>query len=265
MPPFALTLEQALGVDGPSRDGRRSGRAPPPRHRRRHRRGRHRRGPCRAQARHRQVAVPGAARPHRRHPGGREQQRSPLRSLRAARRGRPRRHHRGHRPRRHDAQGRTQRVRRSMGDAHEVAAAAAREVARPAGPRSAAAPALPAPDRRRAAPSVLPRTGRGVAHDAPRARRAWLHRVRGADAADGGRRCQRQAVHHPSPRARHPDEAAYLARAVPQAHARRRGRARVRAGPQLPQRGHRPRPQPGVLDARGLPGLRRLPLDDGAQ
>ena len=68
---------------------------------------------------------------------------------------------------------------------------------------------------------------------------------------------------HP-PRARHPDEAPDLARALPEADARGRLRPRVRAGPQLPERGHRPRPQSGVHDARGLRGLRRLRHDDGA-
>ena len=60
------------------------------------------------------------------------------------------------------------------------------------------------------------------------------------------------------------DEAAHLARALPQADAGGWRRTRLRTRPQLPQRRHRPRPQPGVHDARGLPGLRRLRLDDGA-
>ena len=113
--------------------------------------------------------------------------RSRRRALRAARRGRPRRHHRRDRSCRHDAQGRTERVRRPLGHAHQGAAAAAREVARPAGPRPAAAPALPAPDRRRRAAARVPRAGRGAEDDAPCARRAGLRRVRGTDAADRGR------------------------------------------------------------------------------
>ena len=117
--------------------------------------------------------------------------------------------------------------------------------------------------RRGAAPG-LPRARRRAQDDPPRAGRARVRRVRGPDAADDRRRRERAAVHDASPRARHPDEAADQPGAVPQADARRRGRARLRARPQLPQRGHRPRPQPGVHDARGLPGLRRLPHDDGA-
>ena len=79
-----------------------------------------------------------------------------------------------------------------------------------------------------------------------------------------GRRRERAPVHHVPRGARPADEAADLAGAVSQADAGGRRRARVRDRPQLPQRGHRPRPQPGVHDARGLSRVRRLPHDDGA-
>ena len=186
------------------------------------------------------------------------------RRLRPARRGRPRRHHRRRRAPSARRAGRAQRLRRTLGDADEGAPAAAGEVARPAGPRSPAATPLPPSDRRRGAARCVPRARRRAQDDAARARRARVRRVRRADAADGRGRRERTPVHDAPPRARHPDEAPDLARALPQADARRRRRAGLRARPQLPQRGHRPRPQPRVHDARGLPGLRRLPHDDGA-
>ena len=110
----------------------------------------------------------------------------------------------------------------------------------------------------------VPRARRRAQDDPAGARRAWVRRVRRSDAADDRGRRERPAVHDAPPRARHPDEAPDQPGAVPEADARRRRRAGLRARPQLPQRGHRPRPQPRVHDARGLPGLRRLPHDDGA-
>ena len=99
----------------------------------------------------------------------------------------------------------------------------------------------------------------------PRARRARLRRGREA------RCCSRS----PAARTRRPFTTHHNAldidlklrislELLPQAAAGRRPRARLRARPQLPQRGHRPRAQPRVHDARGLPGLRRLRDDDGA-
>ena len=178
--------------------------------------------------------------------------------VRVAARAGPRRHHRrgGHGG--HDAARRAQPVRRALGDAHEGAPAPAREVARAAGPGPAAAPPVPPPDHRRGAAASGARARRGPAHDPLGARGARLRRVRGADPADGRRRRERASLHHVPPRARHPDEAPDLARALPEADARGGLRPRVRAGPQLPERGHRPRPQSGVHDARGLRGLRRL-------
>ena len=123
-----------------------------------------------------------------------------------------------------------------MGDAHEGAASAPREMGRAAGPRSPAAASLPASDRRRGAPPSLPCARRRPEDDASGARRARVHRVRGSDAAVDRRRRECQTVRDASPRARHPDEAAHLARAVPQADARRRRGARLRARAQLPQR-----------------------------
>src|SRR5207302_1494030 len=46
---------------------------------------------------------------------------------------------------------------------------------------------------------------------------------------------------------------------VPQAPDRRRARARLRDQPQLPQRGAVDAAQPGIHDARAVPGVRRLP------
>ena len=140
----------------------------------------------------------------------------------------------------------------------------AREVGGPAGSRSAATSPVSASDQRRSPPPGVPGARGGAQDDAPGARRTWVRRVRGADAADDRGRRERPAVHDASPRARHPVEAADQPGAVSEADARRRCRAGLRARPQLPQRGHRPRSQPRVHDARGLPGLRRLPHDDGA-
>ena len=78
------------------------------------------------------------------------------------------------------------------------------------------------------------------------------------------RRRDRATVRHPPQRARHRPLPAHRARAAPEAAGRRRVRAGVRDRAGLPQRGHRHQPQPRVHDARGVPGVRRLPRHDGA-
>ena len=149
MDPFALTLETALGVAEPDPIAgihREFGDLAPgttgdamPDGRRTHR----------AAARHGQAEVPGGPRPYRRHPALLQRQGHGPGGVRPARRGRPRRHRRRHRPRRDDEEGRAVDLRGAMGDAHEEPASAPREMARPEGPRPAAASPVPAPGHRR--------------------------------------------------------------------------------------------------------------------
>ena len=93
--------------------------------------------------------------------------------------------------------------------------------------------------------------------------RRRLRRDRRPDAALDRRRRGGAAVQDASQRARHAAVPADRAGAAPQAAAGRRHRAGVRAGPRLSQRRDQPAAQSRVHDARGLSGLRRLPLDDG--
>ena len=185
------------------------------------------------------------------------------RRLRAARRDRPRRHRRRHRPRRAHAPGGALAQGGHAHDADEGAPSAAREVARPAGPRPPAASPVPPPDHRPDGAATVRRGARHrAAHDPQRAGRSRIHRGRDADPAARRRRRAGQAVHHPPQRAGHRPQAPHLARALPEAVAGRRPRADLRDRPELPQRGHRPRAQPGVHDARAVRGLRRLRDDD---
>ncbi len=82
-----------------------------------------------------------------------------------------------------------------------------------------------------------------------------LHRDRDTGAATGARWRQCPAVPHPPERVRHRHDPADRPRAVPQAGGGRRCGPGLRAGPDLPQRGHRFHPQRGIHHARGLPGL----------
>ena len=126
--------------------------------------------------------------------------------LRAPGRGGPRGHHRRHRTGGHHPSRRAVDLRRTLGDADEIAPAAAGEVARSQGPRSPAAPALPAPDRGRDA-APLPRSARAALLRALREvlASAGVRRVRGPDAADGGGRRQRPPVHDVPRGPRHRD------------------------------------------------------------
>ncbi len=145
----------------------------------------------------------------------------------------------------------------------EVAAAAARQVARARGRRAALSPALRGPHRQRRKPRRVPRAHADRAVPAPLPRRARFHGSRDADAAgDPGRR-RRKAVHHAPQRARRGHVPAHRAGAVPEAPRGRRVRARLRDQPQFPQRGTVDAPQPRVHDARALPGVRGLPRPHG--
>ena len=81
--------------------------------------------------------------------------------------------------------------------------------------------------------------------------------------AQPGRRRRGAAVHHPPQRARHRHVPADRAGAAAEAPDRRRHEPGLRGQPRLSQRGPRHAPQPRVHDARGLPGVRRLPRHDG--
>ena len=148
--------------------------------------------------------------------------------------------------------------------AGEGAARAARQAPRAHRPRYPIPPALPRPDRRRGRPARFRDPLAGDRDDARGAARTRLPRGRDAGAAEPGRRRRGAAVHHPPQRARPRHVPADRARAAPQAADRRRHGPGVRDRPRLPQRGPRHPPQPRVHDARGLPGVRRLPRHDGA-
>ena len=74
----------------------------------------------------------------------------------------------------------------------------------------------------------------------------------GAGVQGGGRR--RQAVQYFPQRARHEPHASHRHRAAPQETRRRRVRARVRDGPDLPQRGYQHQAQSRVYQRGGVPG-----------
>ena len=160
------------------------------------------------------------------------------------------------RPRRPDASRRAVAQGGLADDAHEGAASAPREVARTAGSRPAAATPIPPPHHRSRGASVRRRAGDRPPHDATGAGRSRVHRGRNARPPGHRRRRVGEAVHDASQRAGHRPQAPDLARAVPEAVVGRWARADLRDRQELPQRGHRPRTQPGVHDARALRGLR---------
>ncbi len=97
----------------------------------------------------------------------------------------------------------------------------------------------------------------------PASHRAQVPRGRGSGAADDPGGSDGAALRHPPQRARPGHVPAHRARAPPQAAHRRRPRPRLRDRARVPQRRRGHDAQPGVHDARGLPGLRRLPRHDG--
>ena len=166
---------------------------------------------------------------------------------------------------RHDAQGRAQRLRHAVGDADEGAPPPPGEVGRPAGSRSPTATPLPAPDHRRGAARRVPRARRR-AQDDPRvcSTSEGFVEFEGPmlQTIAGGANARPFTTHHHAldiPMKLRISLELYLKRMLVGGVERD-----LRARPHLPQRRHRPRPQPRVHDARGLPGLRRLPHDDGA-
>src|ERR1700730_18542700 len=98
------------------------------------------------------------------------------------------------------------------------------------------------------------RDGGGDAHVPERAR---LRRGGDAGAASVGGRRRGPTLSHPSQRARHGPLPAHRPGAVPQAIDHRRLRPRVRDRPYLPQRGDGSMAQPGIHDARAVPGVHR--------
>ena len=118
--------------------------------------------------------------------------------------------------------------------------------------------ALRRPDRPAAGPRHGAHSCPGGADAALDAARPRFRRGRDADAATAARRGDGAALRHPCECARHRPVPADRPGAVPQAHGRRRHRARLRDQSQLPQRGHRLDALAGVRDARGLSGIRDL-------
>ena len=93
---------------------------------------------------------------------------------------------------------------------------------------------------------------------------AGLHGGRDAGADRHSRRGERAAVRDALQRLRRAGLHADRARAVPEAARRRRDRVGLRDRAELQERGRRRHPQPRVHHARGVPGLRRLQHDGGA-
>ena len=151
----------------------------------------------------------------------------------------------------------------ALAAAREVAASAAGQVARSCGHRNALPPALRRSHRERAQPQRVPHTHAHHPLPARLSRCARFPRSRDADdAADPGRGCG-APVPHPSQRAGSGHVPAHRPGAVPEAPHRRRPRARVRDQPQFPQRGALDPAQPGIHDARAVPGVRRLSRSHG--
>ena len=175
-----------------------------------------------------------------------------LQGLGRRRHPRGRRHADAHQDRRVVGQG------RCAAPAHQVAAPAAGQVARPGGCRAALSPALRRPDRDARGARCVRQAFAGHRRDPPLARRAPLPRSGNADDALHRRRRDREAVHHAPQRAGPGPVPARGAGAVSQAPGRRRFRARVRDQPQLPQRRRQHAAQPGVHDARVVRGLRHV-------
>ena len=151
------------------------------------------------------------------------------------------------------------RGRRAAGQVH---AAAAREVARAAGPGDPLPPALRRPlHEPRGARGLPPPRAAGLG-DPRLPRRAGLPRGRDPGAPAALRRRLRAALRDRAQRARDAALPAHLGRAVPEAPDRRRARAGLRVLARLPQRGHGPLAQPRVHAAGVLPGLRRRARHD---
>ena len=214
----------------------------------------HRQALLRPAARGGRHRAPGDALPRRGRRGvaGRVQgARRPRRPARRPRRG-------GHQPPR-----RAVRAGDRLADRRQDAAAAAQraQAAVRRGPRPAALRRHDGPPR---GARDGPHQGRRAEEPARDPRRARLRRGRDADPAADQRRRRGPAVPHPPERARPGDAAAHRPRARPQAGDDRRRRQGLRDRPDVPQRGPRLHPCRGVLDARGLRGVRRPVHDDGA-
>ena len=148
--------------------------------------------------------------------------------------------------------------------ARQVAAPAARQVARPRRSGHPVPPALRRPHRQRRRQARLrgaPRGHRQLPAHAPRAR---LRRGRDTGAARRCGRCPRPPVRHPLQRAGHAAVPADRPRAAPQAADRRRHGPRVRDRPGVPQRGPLQPAQHRVHDDGVLRGVRRRDRCDGA-
>ena len=184
--------------------------------------GRHRRA-----ARVGQDRLPGSRRPQRQDPAARAPGRARRGGLRAHRLAGHRRSDRCRRRRAAQPQGRDLAARGPLPGARQGAAPAPRQPPRPQRRRDALPPARARPDRQRGRAAAVRRARAHHRRRAPLPRRGRLHRGRDAGPAAALRRRARAPLHHapqrigprPLPADRH--------RALPQAAARRRPRARV--------------------------------------
>ncbi len=222
-------------------------------------------GPRDALADRRQALLRDAARRHGRDPGDAvpgPARRGVAGVLEGERR--PRRPRRRHRRGDHLAARRALGARRELGADREVPASAARQAQGSHRPRGARPPALRRPHREPGGAPDAPGAQRRGALAALDADGRRLRRGRDPDAAGRARRRERAPVHHAHQRLRRRPVPAHRAGAVPQAARGRRDREGLRDQPELPQRGRRLHAQPGVHDARGVRGLRRLRHDGHA-
>ena len=149
-------------------------------------------------------------------------------------------------------------ARGSAGAAHQVAAAAARQVARHRRHGAALPAALRRPDHERGQPAGVRDALADRALPARVSRCARLSRGGNADAAsDSGRRGG--AALQDAPQCARPRHVpAHRAGAVSEAPHRRRLRAGLRDQPEFPQRRRLDAAQPRIHDARAVPGVCRL-------
>ncbi len=192
------------------------------------------------------------------------QERPRRRGLRPVRRpGRPWRHRRRRGPAVPDQGRRALALGRRPRPALQGPDRPAREVPRAQGHGEALPAAVPRPRDERAGPRDLPDAKPGGLGDPVLPLRPGLPRVRDPHAPADLRRGERPPVHDASQLPRPDPLPPHRARALPEEARGRRVRARLRGLQELPERGHRLEPQPGVHDGRGVRGLPRLPRDDG--
>ena len=208
--------------------------------------------------RRRQDRLPGSRRPFRQASAARPDRRPRPGGVRAAHLARPRRSDRCRGQRHPLPPRRGLAARRKLPDPRQGTAPAAGQAPRPLRRRDPLPPPRARPDLQRAGPRDVHRPS---THHLGRPRlpgRRGLHRGRDPRPAASLRRRHGAALHDAPQRPGPRPLPAHRDRALPQAAARRRSRARLRARQGLPQRGPLAQAQPRVHDGRVVRGLCRL-------